>query len=51
MDVLFRVFVLQELHGWIHETALVEYLDYHPEICEQLGLECVLKLRVWVGLV
>jgi hypothetical protein len=26
MDTLFRVFVLKELHGWDHETALVEYL-------------------------
>ena len=27
MDTLFRVFVLKELHGWEHETALLEYLD------------------------
>ncbi|WP_425544867.1 hypothetical protein [Halorubrum trapanicum] len=27
MDSLFRVFVLKELHGLEHETALYEYLD------------------------
>ena len=26
MDTLFRVFVLKELHGWEHETALVDHL-------------------------
>ncbi len=39
MDILFRVFMLKELHGWQHETSLVEYLDSHPELCERLGLE------------
>jgi len=39
MDTLFRVFILKELHGWQHETSLVEYLDSHPELCERLGLE------------
>ncbi|TKX60550.1 transposase [Halorubrum sp. ASP1] len=41
MDTLFRVFVLKELHGWEHETALYEYLESHPELCERLGLETV----------
>lgn len=41
MDTLFRVFVLKELHGWDHETALIEYLECHPELREQLGLESV----------
>jgi len=41
MDTLFRVFVLKELHGWEHESALVEYLEQSPEICEKLGLEAV----------
>ncbi|MGB9985574.1 transposase [Salarchaeum japonicum] len=41
MDTLFRVFVLKELHGWEHETALYEYLESHPELCERLGLEAV----------
>jgi len=38
MDTLFRVFVLKELHGWTHETPLVEYLDTYPELCERLEL-------------
>nr|WP_245944534.1 transposase [Haloplanus salinus] len=37
MDILFRVFVLKELHGWVHETALVDYLGNRPDLCEQLG--------------
>ncbi len=39
MDTLFRMFVLKELHGWDHETALVEYLDRRPDLCERLGLK------------
>ncbi len=35
MDTLFRVFVLKELHGWEHETALYEYLESHPELCDR----------------
>ncbi len=41
METLFRVFVLKELHGWAHETALVEYLGSSPEVCERLNLEMV----------
>ena len=41
MDTLFRVFILKELHGWPHETALIEYLECRPALCEQLGLESV----------
>lgn len=41
MEQLFRVFLLEELHGWTHETALVEYLQQFPEICERLGLETI----------
>jgi IS4 transposase len=41
MATLFRVFVLQECHGWEHETALVGYLGNRPELCEQLGFETV----------
>ncbi|TKX43724.1 transposase [Halorubrum sp. ARQ200] len=37
MDTLFRVFVLKQLHGWEHETALVDYLGTRPDLCEQLG--------------
>ncbi len=41
IDTLFRVFLLKELHGWAHETALIEYLECRPVLCEQLGLESV----------
>jgi len=41
METLFRVFTLREIHGWDHETALVEYLSQRPALCEQLGLETV----------
>lgn len=41
METLFRVFLVKELHGWDHETALVEYLTQHPHLCDQLGLETV----------
>ncbi|PSQ08775.1 transposase [Halobacteriales archaeon QS_5_68_33] len=41
MATLFRVFVLKELHGWEHETALIEYLECRPALCEQFGLESV----------
>jgi len=38
MATLFRLFVLKELYGWDHETALVEYLKRQSDICEQLGI-------------
>lgn len=41
METLFRVFVLKEIHGWAHETALIKYLNHRPELCGQLGLETV----------
>jgi hypothetical protein len=41
MDTLFRVFLLKEIHGWEHETRLVEYLEQSPTLCEKLGLETV----------
>jgi hypothetical protein len=41
MDALFRVFLLKECHGWAHETALIEYLECRPALCEQLGLESI----------
>jgi hypothetical protein len=34
MDTLFRVFVLKECHGWDHETALIEYLEFRMVLCE-----------------
>jgi hypothetical protein len=33
MDTLFRLFVRKELHGWEHETALVDYLGTRPDLC------------------
>ena len=41
METFFRVFVLKELHGWDHETPLVEYLDSHSKLCEEFGLDTV----------
>jgi IS4 transposase len=41
METLFRLFLLKECYGWDHETALVEYLTQHPELCEQIGLQSV----------
>jgi IS4 transposase len=41
MQTLFRVFLLKECHGWDHETALVEYLSQHSDLCDRLGLEWV----------
>ena len=41
IDTLFRLFVLKELHGWEHETALCEYLESDPELCEHFELETV----------
>ncbi len=41
METLFRLFLLKELYGWDHETALVEYLTQYPDLCDRLGLESV----------
>ncbi len=41
MKSLFRVFVLKELHGWEHETALVDYLDHRSDLYEQLAFETI----------
>jgi len=41
IETLFRLFLLKELYDWDHETALVEYLTKHPDLCDQLGLESV----------
>ena len=30
------MFVPKELHGWEHETALVDYRNHRSEFCEQL---------------
>jgi len=41
IDTLFRVFVLKELHGWEHETALVDHLRNRSELREQLGFKTI----------
>ena len=35
MEPLVRLFLLKELHGWTHETALVSYLKQRPKLCRQ----------------
>ena len=39
MKQLVRGFLLKELHGWTHETALTSYLEQRPALCRQLGFE------------
>ena len=34
IESLFRAFLLKELHGWKHETALRSYLKNHPSLRE-----------------
>jgi len=41
MAQLFRLFLLKELHGWNHETALLTYLTQHPDLRAQLNIETV----------
>jgi IS4 transposase len=41
MSSLVRVFLLKELHGWNHETALVEYLQQRPSLCRRLRFDTV----------
>ena len=41
MEQLVRAFLLEELHGWNHETALVSCLKQRPTLCRQLGFETV----------
>ncbi|WP_246989537.1 transposase [Halorientalis marina] len=41
MPQLFRVFLLKEVYGWNHETALVDYLRQHSETRGSLGFESV----------
>ncbi|WP_435181254.1 transposase [Halorussus sp. AFM4] len=41
MEALFRLFLLKECYGWDYETAPVEYLTKHPDLCERIGLESV----------
>jgi IS4 transposase len=41
MEQLVRTFLLKALHGWEHESALVEYLHQQPRLCEHLDLKSV----------
>ncbi|WP_254547188.1 transposase [Halomarina pelagica] len=41
MILLMRLFLLKELHGWNHETALVEYLQQRPSLCHRLNIEAI----------
>ena len=41
MATLFGVCVVQECHGWEHETALVGYLRNRPELRDKLGFETI----------
>ncbi|RJT07594.1 transposase [Halococcus sp. IIIV-5B] len=41
MEQLVRAFLLKELHGWEHESALVEYLHQQPQFCKHLDFESV----------
>lgn len=41
MSQLVRVFLLKQLHGWSHETSLVEYLQQRSSLCQRLGFETV----------
>ncbi|MUV58013.1 transposase [Halogeometricum sp. CBA1124] len=41
MPQLFRAFLLKEVYGWNHETALIDYLRQHSEIRRSLGFESV----------
>ncbi|QGX93790.1 transposase [Haloplanus rallus] len=41
MPQLFRAFLLKEVYGWGHETALVEYLRQHSETRCSLGFDAI----------
>jgi IS4 transposase len=41
MSQLTRVFLLKELHGWDHETVLVDYLQQRPALCRRLDFDAV----------
>src|SRR6056297_360676 len=41
MRTLVRSFLLKEVHGWDHESALVAYLERSPNVRQQLGFETV----------
>lgn len=41
MRLLVRLFLLKEVHGWDHETALIEYLEHRPTVRRQFGLATI----------
>ena len=41
MRTLVRLFLLKEVHGWEHETSLIEYLEHSPKVRQKLGCETV----------
>src|SRR6056297_2711316 len=41
IEQLVRVFLLQELRGWTHETAIVTYLQQQPSLRRDLGFTSV----------
>jgi len=41
MGTLVRSFLLKEVHGWEHESALVAYLERYPNVRQKLGFETV----------
>lgn len=41
MTPLVRAFLLKTLHGWDHETALVEHLQNHPKLRHEFGFDSV----------
>ncbi|WP_227378838.1 transposase [Haladaptatus halobius] len=41
MVLLIRLFLLKELHGWEHETALIEHLQQRSSLCHHLNLEMI----------
>jgi hypothetical protein len=41
MRTLVRSFLLKEVHGWDHESALVAYLERCPNVRQQLGFKTV----------
>ena len=41
MEQLVRAFLLKALHGWEHESALVEYLHQFSSVRKRLGFESV----------
>lgn len=41
MRTLVRSFLLKEVHGWDHESALIAYIERNPNVRQQLGFETI----------